>query len=505
MTFSTARAGSSRKFTSQLTSSVLLTSSFLFSALPSAVFGASAMVIPFVLHWLDLRFPILFEGFGSYLQGMFLILIQAWILGAILRVFAKSAATSAGPSTVAVVLLGALQIAAILFLAGVPAVEWFRRSTPMLAAGSNEVLPFGPVVSQGVPHDSVFSDSSTILAWVCFGILVAYLFVTRLGAAVEYAVRDAEFRGKTLEEAEEHLTAYFGSKQLAEEAVAKAKAENTKRGIKAVTTAMSGDGSFTLSMTILGGLAKLGLAYCKVAFLGGAFGYLEGADRYQSLRLGLLQGLRKAELSKDSCLEAHETYRAITQAAFAGGATDAPPTFHVVRDDDPFALKFGKAFAMSDLGGCDRIIIRQSALHEFSTEELTAVIAHEVAHSLRKDMLRIGLARSVAACLIAGSFLAAAMTFTSSGLFTAYVGQFVLLAGILAGFGGELVYLATSRTQEFAADEFAIRVVRPAALVNALEKVSKGGADPFSIFRIFSTHPSFRQRVANVQRLRAIR
>ncbi len=160
--------------------------------------------------------------------------------------------------------------------------------------------------------------------------------------------------------------------------------------------------------------------------------------------------------------------------------------------------------ALAGLGRTRRIILADTMLGRYTTEEIIAVLAHEVGHYRHRDMIRL---------IVVGAALAAVGFFIARVFLHAMVAQFGF-AGVddiaafpLFVFCLFLFSLITmpfsngySRRREYAADAYAVRATgSDAPLVSALEKLaSQNLADrdpPAWIEFLLHSHPSIRRRV----------
>ena len=163
-------------------------------------------------------------------------------------------------------------------------------------------------------------------------------------------------------------------------------------------------------------------------------------------------------------------------------------------------------------------------VQSLSREELSGVIAHELAHVKNHDTLLMTITATIAGAISMvaqfGMFFGHRDNNSGPGI----IGSIAMM--ILAPLGAMLVQTAISRTREYAADNLGARIVgQPMWLASALVKI-EGAAheipnmeaernpatahlfiiNPLSghgIDSLFSTHPSTENRVAELQRLAA--
>lgn len=159
----------------------------------------------------------------------------------------------------------------------------------------------------------------------------------------------------------------------------------------------------------------------------------------------------------------------------------------------------------------------EGLLRMMDDRELTAVLAHELAHVKDRDILLMTFAATLAGAI---SYAAQMVFFTSvfggSNNRGNSNGLLILVAAITAPIAASLVQLAISRSRESRADEVGARTIRdPNALADALEKLETANdhrpmpfgspassslfiVNPFrgsSFASLFSTHPPIEERI----------
>jgi heat shock protein HtpX len=170
------------------------------------------------------------------------------------------------------------------------------------------------------------------------------------------------------------------------------------------------------------------------------------------------------------------------------------------------------------------VAVTTGLVQSLSREELSGVIAHELAHVKNHDTLLMTITATIAGAISMvaqfGMFFGHRDNNSGPGI----IGSIAMM--ILAPLGAMLVQTAISRTREYAADNLGARIVgQPMWLASALLKI-EGAAhevpnmeaernpatahlfiiNPLSghgIDSLFSTHPSTENRVAELQRLAA--
>ena len=171
------------------------------------------------------------------------------------------------------------------------------------------------------------------------------------------------------------------------------------------------------------------------------------------------------------------------------------------------------------------VAVTTGLVQSLSREELSGVIAHELAHVKNHDTLLMTITATIAGAI---SMLAQFGMFfgghrdNNNG--PGIIGSIAMM--ILAPLGAMLVQMAISRTREYAADNLGARIVgQPMWLASALVKIANAAHEipnmeaernpatahmfiinPLSghgIDNLFSTHPSTENRVTELQRLAA--
>ena len=166
--------------------------------------------------------------------------------------------------------------------------------------------------------------------------------------------------------------------------------------------------------------------------------------------------------------------------------------------------------ALAGLGNTRRIILADTLLHNFTEDEVEAVLAHELGHHVHRHILR-GLAVQVVATYL--GFYLVNLVLLRFNRFFGYAGladfaNLPLLA--LVGSGLSLALLpavnAHSRAMERQADAYALRAIpNRSAFVSSMEKLaelnlSERKPHPWIEF-IFSSHPSIEKRIAFAQKM----
>ncbi|MBN1456156.1 MAG: zinc metalloprotease HtpX [Methanomicrobia archaeon] len=170
------------------------------------------------------------------------------------------------------------------------------------------------------------------------------------------------------------------------------------------------------------------------------------------------------------------------------------------------------------------VAVTTGLLQKLDTQELEAVLGHELTHVKNRDVLVITIASflSTVAWFIMRFFLYASLFRGGSRDKSAGAGIIIFLASLLVWLISYLLIRALSRYREFAADRgSAIMTGNPPALISALLKISGAmqrvptrdlreveGLNAFfiipalsagSIMALFSTHPPIEKRIARLE------
>jgi heat shock protein HtpX len=174
------------------------------------------------------------------------------------------------------------------------------------------------------------------------------------------------------------------------------------------------------------------------------------------------------------------------------------------------------------------ICVTEGLLRLLDPREQRAILAHELGHVASRDILLSSVAAAVAGMILSVAQFAWTVQVGGSArrrrgaMRTRPLGVFVLL--IVGPLAASVVRLAIARSREYAADATAARVTGdPAALARALRKLESATrryplpaepglrsaaalmiANPFrsrGLVRLFSTHPSTRDRAARLDAL----
>jgi len=214
--------------------------------------------------------------------------------------------------------------------------------------------------------------------------------------------------------------------------------------------------------------------------------------------------------------EAPVLYRIVRRLSQKAGMP--MPKVYIIPDMSP------NAFATGRNPNHAAVAATEGIMQLLTEEELSGVMAHELAHVKHRDILIGTIAATIAGAI---SYLAQmaqwAMIFggrRDDDEGGSPIAALVMM--IVAPIAAMLIQMAISRSREFAADEGGARIHgEPMSLANALLKLEKGSrmipmhatpatshmmiVNPFSggaLMKLFSTHPPVAERV---ERLKALR
>lgn len=156
--------------------------------------------------------------------------------------------------------------------------------------------------------------------------------------------------------------------------------------------------------------------------------------------------------------------------------------------------------AVTGLGPTKRIIIADTMLDRYPTEEIEAVLAHELAHQVHGDLYRfLVLGVAGGAALLIGLRLALdALLGPGAAADTANYPLLAVSLSLASFLAGPLL-MTFSRRREYAADAYAARLTSPKAIGGALIRLSDqnlGDPEPPAWEEaLFMSHPSVANRV----------
>ena len=192
------------------------------------------------------------------------------------------------------------------------------------------------------------------------------------------------------------------------------------------------------------------------------------------------------------------------------------PRVYVIDSDQPNAFATGRDPEHA------AVAVHTGLIHMLSREELSGVIAHELAHIKHRDTLTMTISATLAGAI---SSIAHWGMFFGGGRRNNGLGVIGTLAlAILAPLAAMIVQMAVSRSREYVADEAGAQICgNPHWLARALEKISRGAeaipneraeanpamahlfiVNPLSgrgVDNLFSTHPNVENRIAALEEL----
>jgi heat shock protein HtpX len=200
-----------------------------------------------------------------------------------------------------------------------------------------------------------------------------------------------------------------------------------------------------------------------------------------------------------------ETVRRQAQAQGIG-----VPEVAVFESDDP------NAFATGARRNRALVAVSSGLLRRMRREEVEAVLAHEVSHVANGDMVTLALIQGVvnafviALSRVAGWAVDRFVFRTEEGHGPAFLVT-SLAAQIVFGLLASPLVFWFSRRREYRADAGAARLVGPAPMIAALERLREAAPLPAQmsafgiagggVARWLSTHPSVEERIAALRRL----
>jgi len=196
------------------------------------------------------------------------------------------------------------------------------------------------------------------------------------------------------------------------------------------------------------------------------------------------------------------------------------PRVYLIPDETPNAFATGRNPEHAV------VAVTQGIMRILSREELSGVIAHELAHIKHRDMLTGTIVATIAGAISMLAQMAQwAMIFGGGRRDSDDEGGSPIVAivmMIVAPIAAMLVQMAISRTREFEADKGGAQIAgHPSGLANALLKLEKGSqvipmhdakpatahmfiVNPLTgggLMKLFSTHPPIEERVKRLNEL----
>lgn len=161
------------------------------------------------------------------------------------------------------------------------------------------------------------------------------------------------------------------------------------------------------------------------------------------------------------------------------------------------------------LGAKKRIVLYDTLIKDLSTEEIVAVLAHEIGHNKKKHVIQgllIGLVQTGIVLFIFGLFIGNPELSKALGVekpnFHIGLIAFGVLYSPISFFTGIFMNML-SRKNEYEADRFAAENYKPEALGSALKKLSVNNLSnltPHKLYVFFHySHPTLLQRLAHLR------
>jgi STE24 endopeptidase len=162
---------------------------------------------------------------------------------------------------------------------------------------------------------------------------------------------------------------------------------------------------------------------------------------------------------------------------------------------------------VSGLGPTRRVVVYDTLLEEAPDDEVVSVVAHELGHAKRNDVLTgtligaFGTAALVVALYLAGSWTPLLKRAGVDSLTDPRAIGLLLALGAIVGILGTPVQAYVSRAIEARADEHALDLTADPATFEEMQKrlalVNLGDPDPPALEQfLFGTHPTAVQRIA---------
>lgn len=226
--------------------------------------------------------------------------------------------------------------------------------------------------------------------------------------------------------------------------------------------------------------------------------------------------LRMYGAQEASQRDAPELHRIVNNLATQAGIPK--PKVYIIPEAAPNAFATGRSPSHAAVAVTDGI------LRILNTEELSGVLAHEIAHVQNRDILISTIAATIAGAismLVQGAQWGAIFGGSGSDDDEGRGGNLfvIIILGIIASLAALLIQMAISRSREYLADTSGARISgRPLELANALKKLTTNRipmevnpstahmfiVNPLSrgfIANLFSTHPPIEARVAELEKL----
>ena len=214
----------------------------------------------------------------------------------------------------------------------------------------------------------------------------------------------------------------------------------------------------------------------------------------------------------------NQLHNVVEEVSIAAGIPK--PEVYIIHDS------MMNAFATGTKPENSAVAITTGLMERLNRDELTGVMAHEVAHIKHNDTRTMLMAGVLVGSVILLSDLVFRTAIFGGGDNRDGRGQLIILvlglvAMILAPLAAELIKLAISRKREFAADAEAVTITRnPQGLIDALQKLSGQSKKHMKrssralnhmyitptetqgwFQKLFSTHPPTEQRIKHLSQM----
>lgn len=208
--------------------------------------------------------------------------------------------------------------------------------------------------------------------------------------------------------------------------------------------------------------------------------------------------------NKQTPLEEGELRKAIEKFAVKVGF---PLTGIFVIDGSKRSTKSNAYF--TGLGSKKRIVLYDTLIEDLETEELVAVLAHEIGHYKKKhtlsgfllSTLQTGITLFIFSLFLDNPQLSLALGVAEPNFHLSVVAFGILYSPVSLVIG--IFFNRISRKNEFKADEFAALNFSPDALISALKKLSRknlSNLTPHPLYVFFNdSHPPLMERISAMQ------
>ncbi len=167
--------------------------------------------------------------------------------------------------------------------------------------------------------------------------------------------------------------------------------------------------------------------------------------------------------------------------------------------------------AFTGIGKSKRILLGDTLLENFSSDEIETVIAHEMGHYKKKHIVKnilIGTVSSFLTLFLIATFYKISIPWFGFSKITEIAALPLLtLWGMLVGLIQTPISSAISRKYEYEADEYAVKsTLKPEAFISTLEKLtdqnlSDKNPHPF-VEWFFYSHPSIKKRISYIEKVK---